>query len=222
MKRDRTPTFWTGEPVGQLPAGQLAFPGSGLTGAVAESVAPPKPAGPLHWYRCRDCLGVFTTSEPATSSPACGACGGKCEFQGLTEHVATVSECPCDERCTGARGRKCECSCGAENHGTWRRVDVVRTLGVTLGKPRDAAKLLAGVEAFRAAREAAEAAIEARFGDVFRVKAAGGWLSEAEFSRWRTGRDFGHDLREACAARVHSLRLSKLAKLTERVTGGAS
>ena len=26
-------------------------------------------------------------------------------------------ECPCDARCTGARGHNCECSCGGANHG---------------------------------------------------------------------------------------------------------
>lgn len=28
-----------------------------------------------------------------------------------------ISDTPCDERCTGARGHKCECSCGGEHHG---------------------------------------------------------------------------------------------------------
>lgn len=36
-RRDTSPTFWTGDPVAQLPAGQLAFPGSGLSGAVQEA-----------------------------------------------------------------------------------------------------------------------------------------------------------------------------------------
>lgn len=26
---------------------------------------------------------------------------------------------PCDDRCTSARGSKCECSCGGKNHGRW-------------------------------------------------------------------------------------------------------
>jgi len=25
---------------------------------------------------------------------------------------------PCDERCTSAKGHKCECSCGGKNHGS--------------------------------------------------------------------------------------------------------
>jgi hypothetical protein len=28
-----------------------------------------------------------------------------------------VTECPCDARCTGAKGHTCECSCGGANHG---------------------------------------------------------------------------------------------------------
>jgi hypothetical protein len=27
-------------------------------------------------------------------------------------------ECPCDGRCTGARGHSCDCSCGGANHGS--------------------------------------------------------------------------------------------------------
>lgn len=31
--------------------------------------------------------------------------------------VGTVSETPCDARCTGARGTSCDCQCGGANHG---------------------------------------------------------------------------------------------------------
>lgn len=183
-------------------------------GPVAASTAP------LRWYRCRDCLGVFTTPDDATLSPACGVCGARCDFQGLTAHVRTFNVSPCDDRCCTARGRNCECACGGKNHGTWRSVSVTRTVGIaTLGAPRDAAKLAAGVAEFRAAREAADAAIETRFGDVFRLKSSGAWLDGHDFARWLAGRDFRNDVREAGACKVHSLRLEKLRKLTERVTG---
>ncbi len=36
----------------------------------------------------------------------------------LTNEVkGTVTGCPCDARCTSARGHNCECSCGGANHG---------------------------------------------------------------------------------------------------------
>lgn len=30
----------------------------------------------------------------------------------------TVTECPCDGRCTSAKGPNCDCSCGGQNHGS--------------------------------------------------------------------------------------------------------
>ncbi len=33
------------------------------------------------------------------------------------EVKGTVTDCPCDRRCTGAKGHNCDCSCGGANHG---------------------------------------------------------------------------------------------------------
>lgn len=37
----------------------------------------------------------------------------------LTEHMikGRVTDCPCDGRCTSAKGPNCDCSCGGKNHG---------------------------------------------------------------------------------------------------------
>lgn len=227
MKRDtRTPTLWTSDPVPMLPRGQEAFTFSGTVAELPKPepaplpVEPAKPAAPLRWYRCSDCLGVFTTPDTVCGKPLCGVCGGKCEFQGMTAHTVQHDAAACDDRCITARGRNCECSCGGKNHGTWRTVRITVQAGIAaLGKPRDHAKLLAGVEAFRAAREAAREALDARFGDIFRLKSSGAYLSSEDFGRYLTGRDFASDVREACAAKVHSLRLSKLASVTARIRG---
>lgn len=32
--------------------------------------------------------------------------------------IGTVTDTPCDERCTSATGHKCECACGGKNHGS--------------------------------------------------------------------------------------------------------
>lgn len=36
----------------------------------------------------------------------------------LNRIIGTISNHKCDSRCTTARGRKCECSCGGANHGS--------------------------------------------------------------------------------------------------------
>lgn len=35
-----------------------------------------------------------------------------------TEVKGTVTDCPCDGRCTSAKGPNCDCSCGGANHGS--------------------------------------------------------------------------------------------------------
>lgn len=35
----------------------------------------------------------------------------------INEIRGTVTEEPCDARCTNAKGHLCECSCGGKNHG---------------------------------------------------------------------------------------------------------
>lgn len=85
------------------------------------------------WYlRCGDCLSVIAvdTTNPPGGKPC--VCGGRYVALGkvhkasrsawleTTEHV-----CPCDGRCTGARGPSCDCSCGGENHGSNLLVEVV-------------------------------------------------------------------------------------------------
>lgn len=47
-------------------------------------------------------------------APKCPEHGRYLRFANLE---ARRTEKACDVRCTGARGHKCECSCGGENHG---------------------------------------------------------------------------------------------------------
>lgn len=39
------------------------------------------------------------------------------QFVALKRIEGHQNETPCDERCTEAKGHKCECSCGGRNHG---------------------------------------------------------------------------------------------------------
>lgn len=45
----------------------------------------------------------------------CSGCGRFMDWNFLD--AVTVDTVRCDARCTNARGHKCDCSCGGENHG---------------------------------------------------------------------------------------------------------
>jgi hypothetical protein len=48
----------------------------------------------------------------------CSVCGHAMKYGILKAFLRP--ECPCDARCTNARGHNCECSCGGANHGSGR------------------------------------------------------------------------------------------------------
>ena len=89
------------------------------------------------WYvRCADCLVVsavevepvpgatFHSTRRQLATVKCGICDGAIEPMGRVEmehsRLMTTNQydkCLCDERCTGARGPLCVCSCRGKNHG---------------------------------------------------------------------------------------------------------
>ncbi len=171
-----------------------------------------------YFVRCADCLGVWAVeSEREPLAAECGVCGGPVECMGAVARdgwaVRTVMECPCDERCTNAKGPKCDCSCGGKNHGSHRLVPVE----YTNGKPRltaaPDAKLLAVAQEWRDnAREVrAEldaspggAAHRARFRD-------GRYVTPAEWAELRRYEAAVRLCHEARAGRTHKGRMNKLA-----------
>jgi hypothetical protein len=46
---------------------------------------------------------------------ACSSCGAQLTVEEIVGRFKVTV--PCDTRCTSAKGRKCECSCGGHNHG---------------------------------------------------------------------------------------------------------
>ena len=85
-----------------------------------------------HYYRCVDCLSIAAAEGPAVLKGLCGLCAGKIEHMGRVQGVRLVKdswECPCDGRCTSARGPRCDCPCGGKNHGSNMVVRVVRDAG---------------------------------------------------------------------------------------------
>src|SRR3972149_350811 len=93
-----------------------------------KQVSRPDPGVPRYYYRCRDCLGITAADAPDGrpltrfgAEVRCGACGGRVECMGRVERsrlVSTVSDSPCDGRCTGANGPNCDCRCRGKNHGS--------------------------------------------------------------------------------------------------------
>lgn len=161
-----------------------------------------------HFYRCSDCLTVSATDGSAGARPQCGQCGGTCEHMGQVERDRLVTvgmECPCDDRCTSARGPKCGCKCGGKNHGSHITVLVIRDRGeVPILDTRHDLKAKDRAEEYRAAMLAAEA--EAR--RLSAEKRAAGWLSSEDFAKLtRTNRA----RTKAARSRVHSARMKILA-----------
>jgi len=111
-----------------------------------------------HFFRCADCLLVFAID--GTARPERCDCGSpRLQWLGRVEAdrvIATVDRCPCDSRCTHARGPQCSCSCGGQNHGTGCVVRVRTDNGAAVipAQP-DLAVRLAAVAAVKAAAEAA-------------------------------------------------------------------
>lgn len=145
------------------------------------------------YYRCGDCLAVAVVKPEDKAKiahgarPECGVCGGTFEKMGDVgpdaKCVRREEQCACDARCTDACGPLCSCSCGGENHGSGRTVEVVlgvdaapRFLGV-----KDADKARAVAEEYRAAFAAARARIDAKYRYAADAKLAGRFLSSAEF-----------------------------------------
>lgn len=84
------------------------------------------------YYRCEDCLTIAAAEAVAELNCQCGLCGGRVECMGLVRGerlVKSALECPCDGRCTSARGPNCDCHCGGKNHGSGLLVRVVRDVG---------------------------------------------------------------------------------------------
>lgn len=52
--------------------------------------------------------------RPDKDFRACPSCNS---IMSMVMIQGRYTDTPCDDRCTKAKGHKCECSCGGENHG---------------------------------------------------------------------------------------------------------
>jgi hypothetical protein len=201
-----------------------------LLGGATVEVAPslPKPTRRLHFYRCVDCLSICTSEEQLnyrgrdgylTAGGKCGACDGALEYLGRTERDRLIKEheaCPCDDRCTSARGPCCSCRCGGENHGTNRTVRV-RTDGgsIPVAMIDPAARVKA--EEYRGAKQAFWVAWNSRYRAITDRKQRGEWISE--FGLYLDGQDFARAFHRAVELRTHSGRNRKILALAQEIRG---
>ena len=171
-----------------------------------------------YFLRCRDCLTVSAVECDALPRVMeCGACGGALESMGKVSGLYlthTHLGCPCDERCTGARGPKCDCSCGGENHGSNLLVEFVTVAGAIprLTPARGVEKALAVAEEWRAALSEAQARVRDSVpGRAAIDKAAGNYLTGSRWDDYLTHERARKMLRDAKAGRTHAGRLNRLA-----------
>ena len=180
----------------------------------------------LHYYKCLDCLEVMTTEKYLYEQP-CVFCGGRLSYMGQVERervVETQFLTPCDDRCTGAQGPKCNCHCGGANHGSNLIIKVERDRGaaqemnpVTTERCK-AAK--ARVAEFCEIKQLFLAAYSKKFGEIERRKKNREWLSNEDFSKMLEGGRIKRLYDHICLAKIHKNRMAKMAKLAADLMDG--
>jgi hypothetical protein len=199
---------------------------SGATGEVAP--VPPKQIVRLHFYRCTDCLSICTSGEQLSyrdrhgyivAGGKCGACDGTLEYLGCTERDRLIKEheaCPCDDRCTSARGPNCSCRCGGENHGSHMAVTVETDEGGTPVAMIDPAARLKAEE-YRAAKQDLWDAWNSRYRAITDRKNRGEWIDA--FGAYLDGQDFARAFHKAVELRTHAGRNRKIRTLAQEIRG---
>jgi hypothetical protein len=194
----------------------------------APTPAPPAKPAARHFYRCSDCLSVVTVDEElpwyqddrgVCHKGKCGACGGWIEYLGRTQRKRLVRDedrCPCDARCTHARGPNCDCRCGGANHGShaWVRVTIDAGGIPVVQTPPDAASK---AEQYWKLVDAAHEAVEARYGRYFAMKRAGEYLQYGDFRQYLDGCAWVRAIHAAQKMRSHAGRNKKLTRIATEV-----
>jgi hypothetical protein len=185
-----------------------------------------------HYYRCTDCLTVAATEQPLpterknygpeTVTAECGACGGRIEYMGPVIKVRRILTdvkylCPCDERCTGARGPDCDCQCGGANHGTGAMVRVEITEGLPRLMVRPGARL-GGAKEYRALLARVMDGWNWRYRAVT-VEKSKRYLDPHEYDRYSEGQWKFKAIAKAKAMRTHKGRNRALATILKDLTG---
>lgn len=172
-------------------------------------IAPAVPPAARHFYRCLGCLAVFAVEGKRHGELRC-ACGGPTTWMGQVHRTRlqkTEERCPCDARCTCARGPSCDCSCGGANHGTGAVVKVVvsdTSVPVATNAPSIERR-----DEFRAASAAALSRIRSRYGAYVDDFRNGVWIHDRHI--WYAVNQALNALRHARALKSHGGRMKALA-----------
>jgi len=171
-----------------------------------------------YYYRCSDCLSTVVLEEKLPVVEC--ACGGRLELLGPVTNVGrwrrVEDRPPCDGRCTGARGPKCDCSCGGKNHGTRLLVTVERDGGVARVRLPDP-EAIRRAEEYRAAIARVRQALARTFGYLYERFVAGQYVPETAY--WFM-RNVHTELQAISCLKTHTARMRRLAELAERVDAG--
>jgi hypothetical protein len=177
----------------------------------------PRLATPRRWYvRCRECLSIsVVTCAHGPTGARCALCDGRIETMGRIEggHLRTGTryEPVCDERCTHATGPKCNCVCGARNHGTGREVEFAIVDSIPRIVPRNPDAARAIVAEYRAALAQAMTRIAPAGRAEYEERAAGHWLDGASYGRFMEYSHLVSQIRAAKKLRTPKGRLKALA-----------
>jgi len=167
-----------------------------------------------NFYRCLDCLTVFTT-ETKETNPLCGICQGKTEYLGEVNGGKLYKyhyETPCDGRCTHATGPECECSCGGANHGSGKLVKVATVNNIPVLQAENPKALEIATE-YRKLVESVRNAIHAQpFYEDFR---RGNYIKDK--AAWWKIESSRRKLSKAASYKTHSRRMKELNKILGEV-----
>lgn len=175
------------------------------------------------FYRCPECVSIFAVeSENEIAGLLCSVCNVTTESMGRVEGTRLVFDgeaCPCDARCTSARGPKCDCFCKGENHGTNLLVAVTRDAGpVPTVTPIDPEAARKRAKEFRAVAVMVRAAIDEKFGEILGAKRSGAYLTGRSYAGWSEGVEFLRALGKARSMKTHPGRMKKAAEIRIQVS----
>lgn len=165
------------------------------------------------FYRCVMCCHVVAIEQVKSMAMPdlhC-VCDGSMALMGFVgpkndRLVLTEDRCPCDERCTHARGPNCDCSCGGKNHGTHAVVEVVVDAG---DKPKIVIEHSAELKARAAEYHALRAPLVAERDALRELRQERRWLDGPDYTRLA---DVERRLAYAHNLKTHKSRVKALAE----------
>lgn len=179
------------------------------------------------WYvKCPGCLGLGVIElEHAPHGATCEQCGDTMTLMGRVQgdrYILTGEACACDDRCLGALGPQCVCSCGGKNHGKGL---VAGTVTVVVASGKLVVRVIKAEEAAARRAEWEAGSVEVREAihtayPELAAYAAGEYLGGGGSSKWERyldARDMLRTLRSADELKSHAGRMKRLAQIKARL-----